>query len=47
MLPSCLACAPFQPIHLTPQYSDTDMGSKAPKKILIKGIFYGRVNNPN
>jgi photosystem II oxygen-evolving enhancer protein 1 len=30
-------------VFVSTQLSDTDMGSKAPKKILTKGIFYGRV----
>lgn len=30
-------------VFVSEQLSDTDMGSKAPKKVLLKGIFYGRV----
>jgi photosystem II oxygen-evolving enhancer protein 1 len=30
-------------VFVATQLSDTDMGSKIPKKILTKGIFYGRV----
>lgn len=30
-------------VFVSEQLSDTDMGAKAPKKILLKGIFYGRV----
>jgi photosystem II oxygen-evolving enhancer protein 1 len=30
-------------VFVATQLSDTDMGSKVPKKILTKGIFYGRV----
>lgn len=30
-------------VFVSTQFSDTDMGSKAPKKLLMKGIFYGRV----
>jgi photosystem II oxygen-evolving enhancer protein 1 len=30
-------------VFVATQLSDTDMGSKAPKKILTKGIFYARV----
>lgn len=30
-------------VFVSTQLADTDMGSKAPKKILTKGIFYGRV----
>jgi photosystem II oxygen-evolving enhancer protein 1 len=30
-------------VFVSTQFSDTDMGSKAPKKILLKGIFYGRI----
>lgn len=30
-------------VFVSTQLSDTDLGAKAPKKILIKGIFYGRV----
>jgi len=31
-------------VFVATQLSDTDMGSKAPKKVLTKGIFYARVN---
>jgi photosystem II oxygen-evolving enhancer protein 1 len=30
-------------VFVATQLSDTDMGSKAPKKVLTKGIFYARV----
>jgi len=30
-------------VFVSTQAADTDMGSKAPKTILLKGIFYGRV----
>jgi len=30
-------------IFVSTQPSDTDMGSKAPKQVLLKGIFYGKV----
>lgn len=30
-------------VFVATQLSDTDMGSKVPKKILTKGIFYGRI----
>jgi photosystem II oxygen-evolving enhancer protein 1 len=30
-------------VFVSSQASDTDLGSKAPKKVLSKGIFYGRV----
>lgn len=30
-------------VFVSEQLSDTDMGAKAPKKVLLKGIFYGRV----
>lgn len=30
-------------VYVATQLSDTDMGSKVPKKILTKGIFYARV----
>jgi photosystem II oxygen-evolving enhancer protein 1 len=30
-------------VFVATQLSDTDMGSKAPKKILTKGIFYARI----
>jgi photosystem II oxygen-evolving enhancer protein 1 len=31
-------------VYVATQLSDTDMGSKVPKKILTKGIFYARVD---
>jgi len=31
-------------VYVATQLSDTDMGSKVPKKILTKGIFYARLN---
>jgi len=34
-------------VFVSEQLSDTDMGSKAPKKILIKGIISGRVDTYN
>jgi len=30
-------------VFVATQLGDTDMGSKVPKKILTKGIFYGRI----
>jgi len=33
----------FGGVFVSKQPSDTDMGSKTPKNILIKGIFYGRL----
>lgn len=30
-------------VFVSEQLSDTDMGAKQPKKILLKGVFYGRV----
>merc|ERR1711972_613826 len=30
-------------VFVSSQASDTDLGSKTPKKVLSKGIFYGRV----
>jgi len=30
-------------VFISEQLSDTDMGAKAPKKILLKGVFYGRI----
>merc|ERR1712061_572207 len=30
-------------VFVSKQPSDTDMGAKAPKTVLLKGIFYGRV----
>jgi len=30
-------------VYVATQLSDTDMGSKTPKKVLTKGIFYARV----
>lgn len=34
----------FSGVFVSEQLSDTDMGAKKPKKILLKGIFYGRVD---
>ena len=34
----------FSGVFVSEQLSDTDMGSKAPKKVLIKGIVYGKVS---
>lgn len=31
-------------VFVSTQFSDTDLGAKAPKKVLVKGVFYGRVN---
>lgn len=33
-------------VFVSKQPGDTDMGAKVPKTILIKGIFYGKVVNP-
>jgi len=30
-------------VFVSTQPSDTDMGAKEPKTILLKGVFYGRV----
>lgn len=30
-------------VFVSEQLSDTDMGAKAPKKILLKGVFFGRI----
>merc|ERR1711957_403215 len=30
-------------VFVSKQPSDTDMGAKAPKTILLKGVFYGKV----
>ena len=30
-------------VFVSSQASDTDLGSKTPKKVLSKGIFYGRI----
>lgn len=30
-------------VFVSEQLSDTDMGAKAPKRMLLKGVFYGRV----
>jgi len=35
----------FGGVFVSNQPSDTDMGGKAPKRILIKGLFYGRIEN--
>lgn len=32
-------------VFVSEQLSDTDMGAKAPKKVLLKGIFYARVDD--
>lgn len=31
-------------VFVSEQLSDTDMGAKQPKKVLLKGVFYGRVD---
>lgn len=31
-------------VFVSEQFSDTDMGAKAPKRVLLKGIFYARVD---
>lgn len=33
----------FSGVFVSEQLSDTDMGSKAPKKVLLKGIVFGRI----
>merc|ERR1712190_484604 len=33
-------------VFVSKQPSDTDMGAKAPKTVLMKGIFYGKVVCP-
>jgi len=33
----------FSGVFVSEQLSDTDMGSKAPKKVLLKGIVYGKI----
>jgi len=33
----------FSGVFVSEQLSDTDMGSKAPKKVLLKGIIFGKV----
>mmetsp|Transcript_7110 Transcript_7110/g.18076 ORF Transcript_7110/g.18076 Transcript_7110/m.18076 type:complete len:118 (-) Transcript_7110:126-479(-) len=33
----------FSGVFVSEQLSDTDMGSKQPKKVLLKGIVFGRV----
>ena len=33
----------FSGVFVSNQPSDTDMGGKAPKRVLTKGIFYGRI----
>jgi photosystem II oxygen-evolving enhancer protein 1 len=38
------ASGEFSGVFVSEQLSDTDMGSKAPKKVLIKGIISGRVD---
>lgn len=35
----------FGGVFVANQPSDTDMGSKTPKRVLSKGIFYGRIEN--
>lgn len=30
-------------VFVSEQDSDTDLGAKAPKKVLLKGVFYGRI----
>jgi len=37
------ATGEFSGVFVSEQLSDTDMGSKAPKKVLLKGILFGRV----
>jgi photosystem II oxygen-evolving enhancer protein 1 len=37
----------FGGVFVSTQPSDTDMGSKVPKEILIKGIFYGKIEAAN
>eukprot|EP00439_Symbiodinium_sp_Y106_P018077 s561_g2.t1 len=32
-------------VFVSKQPSDTDMGAKAPRTVLLKGIFYGKVVN--
>lgn len=32
-------------VFVSEQLSDTDMGAKAPKKVLLKGVFYARVED--
>jgi len=34
----------FSGVFVSEQLSDTDMGSKAPKKVLLKGIVFGKVS---
>jgi photosystem II oxygen-evolving enhancer protein 1 len=34
-------------VFVSTQKSDTDLGAKAPKKVLIKGIFFGRISPEN
>jgi len=34
-------------VFVSQQFGDTDMGSKTPKQILLKGIFYGRIDSGN
>nr|BAJ61707.1 oxygen-evolving enhancer protein [Neorhodella cyanea] len=33
----------FAGVFVSEQLSDTDMGAKTPKKVLLKGVFYGRL----
>jgi len=37
------ATGEFSGVFVSEQLSDTDMGSKAPKKVLLKGIIFGKV----
>lgn len=41
------ATGEFSGVFVSEQLSDTDMGSKVPKKVLIKGIISGRVDTYN
>jgi len=34
-------------VFVSQQFGDTDMGAKTPKQILLKGIFYGRIDSGN
>jgi photosystem II oxygen-evolving enhancer protein 1 len=38
------ATGEFSGVFVSEQLSDTDMGSKAPKKVLLKGIIFGKVS---
>ena len=33
----------FSGVFVSAQPSDTDLGGKEPKKLLLKGIFYGKI----